>query len=71
MGAAGRRLRGVPADGGRGHQRRGPFPTRVGLNFDELLQALGVPDGSNAADAANGILPPGYPAGWTAATLRP
>jgi hypothetical protein len=49
----------------------GPFPTRVGLNFDELLQALGVPDGSNAADAPNGILPAGYPAQWSAAMLRP
>ncbi|HEY3976166.1 MAG TPA: hypothetical protein VGM79_02755 [Streptosporangiaceae bacterium] len=49
----------------------GPFPTRVGLSFDELLQALGVPDGSNAAEAASGILPPGYPSDWTAATLRP
>jgi hypothetical protein len=43
----------------------------VGLSFDELLQALGVPDGSNAAEAASGILPPGYPSDWTAATLRP
>jgi hypothetical protein len=49
----------------------GPFPTRVGLNFDELLQVLGVADGSNAAQAASGILPPNYPAEWTAATLRP
>lgn len=49
----------------------GPFPTSVGLNFDELLQVLGVPDGSNAADAASGILPAGYPAQWTAAALRP
>lgn len=49
----------------------GPFPTRVGLSFDELLQALGVPAGSNAADAASGLLPAGYPAAWSAATLRP
>jgi hypothetical protein len=48
----------------------GPFPTRVGLNFDELLQALGVADGSNAAQPASGVLPPDYPE-WTAARLRP
>jgi hypothetical protein len=48
----------------------GPFPTRVGLNFDELLQALGVADGSNAAQAASGILPADYPPEWSAAVLR-
>ena len=48
----------------------GPFPTRVGLNFDELLQALGVPEGSNAAQPASGVLPPDYPE-WTTARLRP
>jgi hypothetical protein len=48
----------------------GPFPTRVGLNFDELLQALGVAGGSNAAQAASGILPPDYRPEWSAAGLR-
>jgi hypothetical protein len=48
----------------------GPFPTRVGLNFDELLQALGVAGGSNAAQAASGILPPDYRPEWSAAVLR-
>jgi murein DD-endopeptidase MepM/ murein hydrolase activator NlpD len=50
----------LPAAGGIGGY--GPFPTKVGLNFDELLQALGVPAAPNSSQAASGILPPGYPA---------
>ncbi len=42
----------------------GPFPTLVGLNFEELLQKLGVPAASNRADAPSGLLPAGYPASW-------
>jgi len=42
----------------------GPFPTRVGANFDELLQMLGVPAAPNAGDVAYGILPANYPAIW-------
>jgi hypothetical protein len=42
----------------------GPFPTRIGVNFDELLHALGVPAAPNLTDAAYGILPAGYPAIW-------
>jgi len=42
----------------------GPFPTRVGVNFDELLQALGVPAAPNRAQPPNGLLPFGYPASW-------
>lgn len=44
----------------------GPFPTEVGLNFEELLQSLGVPAASNRADAPSGLLPAGYPASWPA-----
>jgi hypothetical protein len=40
----------------------GPFPTNVGLNFDELLQSLGVPAAPNAGDPASGLLPSNYPA---------
>jgi hypothetical protein len=40
----------------------GPFPTMVGLNFDLLLQLLGVPAAPNAAGPAYGILPANYPA---------
>jgi murein DD-endopeptidase MepM/ murein hydrolase activator NlpD len=42
----------------------GPFPTRVGLNFDELLQALGAPAAPNRAQPPHGLLPAGYPASW-------
>ena len=42
----------------------GPFPTRVGLNFEELLQSLGVPAAPNRAQAPSGVLPAGYPASW-------
>jgi hypothetical protein len=48
----------------------GPFPTEVGLNFEELLQALGVPAANNRSDSAYGLLPPDYPTDWPAA-LRP
>jgi hypothetical protein len=43
----------------------GPFPTDVGLNFDQLLVALGAPAAPNAGEAGNGILPTGYPTNWT------
>jgi len=45
----------------------GPFPTEVGLNFEELLQALGVPAANNRNDQAYGALPPNYPSDWAAA----
>jgi len=45
----------------------GPFPTEIGLNFEELLQALGVPAGNNRSDHPYGLLPPGYPTDWPAA----
>jgi hypothetical protein len=43
----------------------GPFPSEVGLNFEELLQSLGVPAANNRADSPHGLLPAGYPADWT------
>jgi hypothetical protein len=43
----------------------GPFPTAVGLNFDELLQALGVPAAPNAGQSPYGLLPPSYPTSWS------
>lgn len=46
----------------------GPFPTAVGVNFDNLLVALGVPPGSNAGQATYGVVPPNYPTTWSAAT---
>lgn len=45
----------------------GPFPTRIGVNFDQLLQALGVPAGSGAGYGGYGILPAGYSTDWAAA----
>jgi hypothetical protein len=53
----------LPEAGGIGGD--GPFPTMVGLSFDELLVALGVPSAPNIGDAASGVLPPNYPAQWT------
>ncbi len=46
----------------------GPFPTAVGVNFDNLLIALGVPPANNAGQAPYGVLPANYPANWSAAT---
>ncbi len=45
----------------------GPFPTNVGLNFEELLQVLGVPAANNRADSPSGLLPSRYPTDWAAA----
>jgi murein DD-endopeptidase MepM/ murein hydrolase activator NlpD len=42
----------------------GPFPTRVGMNFDELLESLGVPAAPNRTQLAFGLLPAAYPASW-------
>jgi len=42
----------------------GPFPTKVGLNFDQLLVLLGVPAAPNAGDVAYGLLPANYPTVW-------
>jgi len=42
----------------------GPFPTRIGLNFDELLQSMGVRGAPNRAQPAHGLLPADYPASW-------
>jgi murein DD-endopeptidase MepM/ murein hydrolase activator NlpD len=39
----------------------GPFPTRIGANFDQLLVSLGAPAASNLTEAASGLLPPNYP----------
>ena len=44
----------------------GPFPTEVGLNFDELLESLGVPQAPNRYDPAFGLLPANYPTSYPA-----
>jgi hypothetical protein len=46
----------------------GPFPTAVGINFDNLLVALGAPAANNAGQAAYGVVPPNYPTNWSAAS---
>ncbi len=56
----------LPEAGGISGQ--GPFPTMVGLNFEELLQALGVPAAPNRDDSPSGQLPSNYPTDWSAAT---
>jgi hypothetical protein len=38
----------------------GPFPTRVGVSFDELLISLGVPAAPNFGQPAYGVLPANY-----------
>jgi murein DD-endopeptidase MepM/ murein hydrolase activator NlpD len=43
----------------------GPFPTMIGLNFEELLQSLGTPAANNRTDPAYGVLPANYPTSWT------
>lgn len=48
----------------------GPFPTEVGLDFDRLLQALGVKPAPNSNQAGHGILPSYYPPNWSAERLR-
>jgi hypothetical protein len=52
----------LPEAGGIGGA--GPFPTKVGVSFDALLQALGVPAAPNAGQAAYGVLPASYLASW-------
>jgi len=39
----------------------------VGMNFEELLQALGVPAGYGRNFTTSGLLPSRYPSGWAAA----
>jgi hypothetical protein len=57
----------LPAAGG--VSGGGPFPTEVGLNFDSLLQTLGVPAGPNYSESGYGTLPSNYPTSW--ASLKP
>jgi murein DD-endopeptidase MepM/ murein hydrolase activator NlpD len=40
----------------------GPFPTSVGVNFDEILVSLGAPIAPNRYQPASGLLPSQYPA---------
>ncbi len=42
----------------------GPFPTMIGLNFEGLLESLGVPAGNGAGQSGSGALPSNYPTNW-------
>jgi len=49
----------------------GPFPTAVGINFEHMLEALGVPPSPfNANAAPYGILPANYPASYASLTTK-
>jgi hypothetical protein len=50
----------MPAAGGIGGG--GPFPTMVGLSFENLLRSVGVPASPGAGRSGYGALPAGYPA---------
>lgn len=45
----------------------GPFPTAIGMNFEDLLRALGVVAAPNVGDTAAGIVPPRYQIDWAKA----
>jgi murein DD-endopeptidase MepM/ murein hydrolase activator NlpD len=45
----------------------GPFPTMIGLNFDQMLVRLGVPAAPNAGESGFGVLPSRYPLNWATA----
>jgi murein DD-endopeptidase MepM/ murein hydrolase activator NlpD len=55
----------LPVAGGIGGD--GPFPTEVGLSFDALLTALGVPAAPNDVPVTSGygLLPSNIPAQWS------
>ena len=48
----------------------GPFPTMVGVNFDELLQAIGMRPANNWGLGPFGLLPENYPASWASIHSR-
>jgi murein DD-endopeptidase MepM/ murein hydrolase activator NlpD len=49
----------------------GPFPTKVGLNFDSLLVRLGAPAAPNYGQGGYGLLPPSYPSSWGSLRSKP
>jgi murein DD-endopeptidase MepM/ murein hydrolase activator NlpD len=54
----------LPAAGG--ISGGGPFPTAVGINFEHLLEALGVPESPfNGSATPYGAVPSGYPANYS------
>ena len=55
----------LPEAGGIGGA--GPFPTTIGMNFESLLQALGVPASSNLSEPTSGVAPSRYQIDWAKA----
>jgi murein DD-endopeptidase MepM/ murein hydrolase activator NlpD len=55
----------LPEAGGIGGA--GPFPTAIGMNFDYLLRALGVPAASNSGETMSGLVPSRYQINWAKA----
>jgi murein DD-endopeptidase MepM/ murein hydrolase activator NlpD len=54
----------LPAAGG--ISGNGPFPTAVGMNFEHLLEALGVPESPfNGSATPYGLVPSGYPLNYS------
>src|SRR5215471_15103881 len=45
----------------------GPFPTAIGMNFEDLLLALGVPAANNFGASAAGLVPSRYQVNWARA----
>jgi murein DD-endopeptidase MepM/ murein hydrolase activator NlpD len=45
----------------------GPFPTAIGMNFEYLLLALGVPTANNFGQPTSGIVPSRYQIDWVKA----
>lgn len=49
----------------------GPFPTAVGISFEDLLVTLGVPRSPfNGSATPFGVLPSNYPTSWTGLTAK-
>ncbi len=45
----------------------GPFPTAIGMNFEFLLRALGVPAANNFGEPTFGLVPSRYESDWAKA----
>jgi murein DD-endopeptidase MepM/ murein hydrolase activator NlpD len=45
----------------------GPFPTAIGMNFEDLLLALGVPTAPNYGQTTYGLVPSRYDVNWAKA----
>jgi len=55
----------LPEAGGIGGS--GPFPTAIGMNFEDLIRDLGVPDAPNFGEPTSGLVPSRYQIDWAKA----